>query len=269
MGILTESKIRLELRNKNLEETKTYFVEEGTIVTPSAKSYLSDHKITLIIGENAKENKGNKENNQDELLKSEPKKEDRSYLPEFKAPKQYESIYGGHYDKKPEHMTSLHGMKLVNKDHPKICFRGKIDSFIANIVKSQFVLYNLGYQKAANDLEEVVAYVREILRSEVLNIDFEDTLLLGMDSDEIRARSHRPKEYYGINHFAPSFSHGEAVAQLNILRTLVREVELSAYNAFKDENGIPTRNDIIQALNRLSSLFYVMMFMVLTKDVKN
>ena len=46
----------------------------------------------------------------------------------------------------------------------------------------------------------------------------------------------------------------------------MREVEIAAYTAFKDENGVPTRGDIARALNRLSSLFYVMMFRAKTGE---
>jgi ethanolamine utilization cobalamin adenosyltransferase len=49
------------------------------------------------------------------------------------------------------------------------------------------------------------------------------------------------------------------MAQLNILRTQVRELELMAMDAFYVGEGKVEREDIIQALNRLSSLIYVLM----------
>ena len=58
------------------------------------------------------------------------------------------------------------------------------------------------------------------------------------------------------------------VANLNKLRTLTRESELVAYRAFKDEYGQATREDLIRALNRLSSLFWIMMFKYLTDQYK-
>ena len=48
-------------------------------------------------------------------------------------------------------------------------------------------------------------------------------------------------------------------AYINKLRTLARKTELVAYNAFKDQNGNVDRNDIIQALNRMSSVFWIML----------
>jgi ethanolamine utilization cobalamin adenosyltransferase len=53
---------------------------------------------------------------------------------------------------------------------------------------------------------------------------------------------------------------GALAVGLNELRTLVRACELAAARAFEDENGNPSREDIITALNRLSSLFYVLIY---------
>jgi ethanolamine utilization cobalamin adenosyltransferase len=53
---------------------------------------------------------------------------------------------------------------------------------------------------------------------------------------------------------------GPLSVALNELRSLVRETELSAAEAFQDQIGNSGREDIIMALNRLSSLFYVLMF---------
>jgi ethanolamine utilization cobalamin adenosyltransferase len=47
---------------------------------------------------------------------------------------------------------------------------------------------------------------------------------------------------------------------LNELRAQVREAELSAARAFSEPDGACSREDIVMALNRLSSLFYVLMF---------
>ena len=43
------------------------------------------------------------------------------------------------------------------------------------------------------------------------------------------------------------------------MRTVVRQTELAAYRAFRDENGGVTRGDMILGLNRLSSLLWIMM----------
>ena len=85
---------------------------------------------------------------------------------------------------------------------------------------------------------------------------------------ELREHSHHPSKYYGIRHFLPNYKQGEMVAYLNKLRTLTRETELIAYKAFKDEYGQVSREDIIKSFNRLSSLFWIMMFKYLAGKYK-
>lgn len=267
MSVLTEAALRLELRAEDLDALDIFRVESGTIVTPSAKAFLSDHKIDLVVGEKKvlSNPRGDKPPEAKAVLLP-ASVETESNLPAFMPPKRYESVNGGYYDEKPEHMTAIRGPKLVNKDHPIIRFRGKIDSLEARVLEVQLALQKAGMKKAVADLDEVLAYIREILRCEVLDKNLEDRMLLGMDSDEIRVRSHTPKKYYGMNHFAAGLEHGEAVVLLNTLRTIVREAELAAYDAFKGEYGVPSRTDLLKGLNRLSSLFYVMMFKALAKE---
>ena len=102
------------------------------------------------------------------------------------------------------------------------------------------------------------------MRCEVLSEPLEDFSLQGMTEKDLREKSHNPKKYFGIGHEMPTYEMGEIVAALNILRTLTRETELSAYEAFKGEYGQVEREDLIRALNRLSSVFWIMIFKVRT-----
>ena len=47
---------------------------------------------------------------------------------------------------------------------------------------------------------------------------------------------------------------------LNELKIITRETEISAYEAFKEKYCGVEREDIIRALNRLSSLFNIMIY---------
>lgn len=272
MHILTEAELRLRLKDEDLTQIKEWTVGEGTKLTPSAREFLTDHKIALVFSNEPPKEVFNMAHTQQHLHTTSPKnvseqsKDAPSNLPPFVPPQRYETMTGAYYDEKPEHMTALHGTKLVHKSHPVIRFRGQIDSLQARIVEVQLAMRKIGMHKLTEDLEKVLAYTKEILRCEVLHCPLSEQSFLDMSSDEIRARSHQPKQYYGIHHFATSADHGEAVVLLNTLRTRVREVELAAYDAFNDAYGIPQRMDIIQALNRLSSLFYIMMFRVHTKE---
>lgn len=262
MALLTEAELRSRLRDTDPEALREYRVPAGTIVTPAARAYLSDHKIELVVGDApaAKVSAPTGET---------PPPADNGNLPAFTSPKRYTSLTGGYFDEKPEHMTALRGTVLVEKDHPIIRLRGRLDSLDADVVSAQVAVQKLGMTRLVEDLGEVLAHIREILRCEVVGAELPDTPLLGMTGDEIHARSHTPKKYYGWSHFATGVEHGEAVAALNRLRAQTRETELVSYDAFKGAGGIPVREDLIRALNRLSSLFYVMMFRVLTKEYQS
>ena len=86
--------------------------------------------------------------------------------------------------------------------------------------------------------------------------------LWGLSEEEIHQRSHYPERYYGLGHILPHPDMGRWAAELNLLRTLVREVELCACRAFAslDGEGGVTRPDFIRVLNRLSSALYILTY---------
>ena len=269
MHILTESSLRNEFRDKNLKDLKEYKVEKGIIITPSAKSYLIENKIKLVVGDVTDQAELDDEHTETSNASVDVSSSNTNGLqntdvtfPEYR----YESLQGGVFDTKPEHMTHLYGNKLVNKNNPIIIFRGKVDSFESKILETQIRLDKLGVQKIVVDLIEILNYVKNILKCEMLNELLVEEDLLGMSSDELQEHSHFPQKFYGIEHFSPSYEHGEVVILLNSLRTSARELEIVAYEAFKNQEGVPTRDDIAKGLNRLSSLFYIMMFKVLNGE---
>ncbi|MBU5483163.1 cobalamin adenosyltransferase [Clostridium sp. MSJ-11] len=252
MSVITESEIRRRLKGKDVKEIKELKVLKGEIVTPSAKSFLSDNNIQLkyVDGE-------------EELKEVEEEKviiKENNY--------KFKTIYGGYLEDKPEHMTHLYGNVLVFKDHKRIILRGKIDSLESKILETQIICSKLGMTKIVNDLQEILDFVRNIIRCEVLNEKLEGFLLQGMTAEELRERSHNPQKYFGIGHFLPDHDMGEVVVALNSCRSLTRETELTAFSAFKNEYGDVEREDLIRGLNRLSSLFWIMMFKVRTGKYK-
>lgn len=165
---------------------------------------------------------------------------------------------------KPEHMTTLRGNELVYKDHPRIAFRGAMDSLESEIIKAQVTAFKHHLGSLYRDLEEIVTMLRRLIRCEVSGEPVGEVRLQGLSEKELREHSHHPSQYYGRKHFLPTAQHGEMVACLNYLRTQAREAELISYRAFKEENGEVSRVDIIRVLNRLSSLFWIMMFKYLS-----
>lgn len=243
MSVLTESKLRMELKKKDIKELK---INKMDIVTPSAKAYLSEKNIRLIIVDEEIP-KGN-----ESINTTKNNNEDRGIIPK------YERVEGGFYQEKPEFMTQLYGNKLVYKDHPIIVLRGKLDSFQAKILEVQILAHKNKKISLVKDLEDVLSMVRGVLRTEVLDEELKEITLLKMKEDEIKEMSHHPEKYFKKGHVFPNYEMGEIVVALNCLRTGIREVEIFALKAFKDRDGEVKRKDIMRCLNRLSSCFYVM-----------
>ena len=150
---------------------------------------------------------------------------------------------------KPEHMTHLNSETLVEKTHPRIVFRGKLDT-----LEAELILCQLAAGGRKTELEALLELTRRIIRSDVLDQPLAEGSLWGLSEGEIRKRSHFPQEYYGQPHFAPSAADGPAVARLNRARCAAREAELAAVAAF-----YPERVDLVRAMNRISSAIYLLM----------
>ena len=165
---------------------------------------------------------------------------------------------------KQEHTTHLLGAAVVGKTHPRIELRGRLDSLNAAIVRVQVGAREAGCAELEKDLEEAREKIGEILACEVRDVPCSELSLWGLTDEEIHARSHFPEHAYGIGHILPHPDMGRWAAELNLLRTLVREVELCASRAFDSREGIE-RPDIIKVLNRLSSAFYILTYKYLPK----
>ena len=159
---------------------------------------------------------------------------------------------------KGEGMTHLRANLLVPKTHPRIEFRGKLDSLMARFIGAQVLASEAGKDALCRDLGELLDYVRIILAGEVKDETLPEMHLLGLDSRGIRRASHQVKETLGIDHPIPDYRMGRICAALNELRTAVREAELAAARAFLSEDGSGTRMDIIEGMNRLSSCVYIL-----------
>lgn len=207
-------------------------VNKGQALTPGARDWLAAHKIQAVY----------------------PQGREEGNIP---SPATYRTLSGATLTEKPEHMTHLKGNILVSKDHPRIAFRGMIDALEAEILLTQRAAAD--YPKLVSELEEVLSFVRNFIRCDVLDEPLKDIKLCGYDAGQLRAYSHYPDKHLGQPHFLPAHTDPPALLAVNKLRTLVRQTELSAYAAFKDADGAVTRGDIILGLNRLSSLMWIMM----------
>ena len=216
-----ETAVRENLRNRNGK--RIFYLGKGDQLTSAARDWLSRERIEILPADQAK-------------------------------PDGYRLANGAMLTEKPEHMTHLNGDVLVSKTHPRIRFRGKLDTLEAELILCQITSVEL-----APMLGEILELSRRIIRSDVLEQPLKEEKICGMTPEELRKRSHFPQEFYGQPHFAPSAADGLVIARLNRARCAAREAELAAVEAFSDREGNPTRTDILQAMNRISSAIYLLM----------
>lgn len=216
-----EQAVRANIRNR--DGKRVYYLGKGDQLTSTARDFLRRERIEILPGSQAR-------------------------------PERYRLLSGGYAEEKPEHMTHLNGEVLVPKTHPRIRFRGKMDTLEAELILCQLVP---GAPEGA--LGEILDLSRKILRCDVLEEPLRQDTLCGLTQDEQRERSHMPQDYYGQPHFMPQASDGSVIAGLNRARCFAREAELTAVEAFSDREGNLLREDIPKALNRMSSMLYLLM----------
>lgn len=258
MKVITETELR-EIYKKNPFETYTIVYPEK--LTPAARQFLTDRKIKIIDSRDAKAGTIPAKNNATSgncAVKAAMKEPEKGYLLMDRC----EIV-----EEKPEAYTHLRGVKLVPKNCKRIKFRGMLDMLEAHFIKTIVDLREDGRSTLADDIAILFEYTKKVMRAEVLDEQLADIDYKGLSADEIREYSHNPEKYLGVRHFIPDPKYGKPMAVLNLLRTQVRQTETAAVDAFYDE---PTktvgRQDIITALNRMSSLVYIIMCKTLKEE---
>lgn len=252
MKVITEAILRDELR---ADEPEFYQIPDGKILSPAAREYLQQRKIRILT---AKQAAAEEAKAAAEEVPSMPAASEEAAAPAKPKYEDYET--GAYYMEKPEHMTQLYGNMLVVKNHPRIYFRGKLDSLQALVVLDQAILAEAGEnQKLIDDLNNILWVLREMMRCDVLDEEFRNEYIIGLNHAQLREHSHNPMKFYNIQQMTlPDYTMGKAYALLNQLRTAIRETEVAATEAFRVGQKY-TRGDIIEELNRLSSALHIMM----------
>ena len=219
--LYTEEAVRANIRNR--EGKRVFYLGKGDQLTSGARDWLQRERIPILPPSQAK-------------------------------PDRYRVLSGGFAEEKPEHMTHLNAETLVCKTHPRIRFRGKMDTLEAELLLASQTCTD--FQK---ELREILGLARKILRCDVLEEPLPEAPLCGLNEQEQRKRSHFPQDYYGQPHFMPEPDDGIQIAWLNRARCAAREAELAAAEAFSDRDGQMTREDLLRVLNRMSSMLYILM----------
>lgn len=257
--IVTEYELRA---NWHKTKDKVITLPQGSVITPSARDFIRSKGIDVQIEGNGilDLHKNNFSNAQQTTKRAKPFEEklNSSQESQSQSKRQLPSQAQTSPGVKPEHMTHLRVGALVIKTHPVIAYRGQLDLFQCELVEAQGFFAQEGEDDLVLKLEEIAAFARQLMVSEVKDEPFQWESLIGLTPAELRERSHHPKTYYGVEHSPLSYTHGKVVSKLHHLRAKSREVELYANRAFTDEDGNCSRTDLIQALNRLSSAFYIL-----------
>ena len=217
------SKKQVQDNLRNRDGKRVFYLGKEDILTSEARDYLTEQRIEILPAEQAK-------------------------------PERYRLLGGGFVTEKPEYMTHLRGDVWVPKTHPRIRFRGAVDTLEAHLLLCQQQVPEM-----QSPLQDILELARRLIRCDVLDEPVGEFTLCGLSQQEQRRRSHFPQEYYGIPHFMPSCQDKKEVLELNRVRCIARQTELAAMDAFCDREGQPTRPDILQALNRMSSMLYILM----------
>ncbi len=220
--LYSQENVRHNIRNR--QGRRVFYLGQGDSLTPSARDWLRQEKIEILPASLA-------------------------------APEQYVLENGASFVKKPEHFTHLRGNILVSKTHPVIAFRGAMDTLEAELLLTQQAVP----ETVKSQVGEVLALARNLLRWEVMEEPVQEAALCGLTQQQLREYSHRPQDFLGQPHFMPEAADGPAILQLNKARTAARAAELAATHAFVDAEGRATREDLLQALNRMSSMLYILM----------
>ena len=219
--LYNQEQVSANIRNR--EGKRVYYLRKGDQLTSDARDFLRRERIEILPAEQAR-------------------------------PEEYRLLNGGFLREKPEHMTHLNAEVLVEKSHPRILLRGKLDT-----LEAELILCQLTDRELEESVGEILALARNILRCEVLEEPLKVESLCGLTEEQLRKRSHFPQDYYGQPHFMPTAADGLAIARLNRARCAAREAELAAVNAFCSREGKVQRQDILRALNRMSSMLYILM----------
>ena len=218
------SKQAVQENLRNREGKRVFYLGKGDQLTSDARDFLNRERIEILSAAQAK-------------------------------PDSYRLLGGGSVQDKPEHMTHLNAQVLVSKTHRRIRFRGAMDCLEAELLLCMADAPG----EIQRQLEEILSLARNLIRWEVLEEPVQETLLCGMTQQQLRDRSHRPQDYYGQPHFMPAVTDPKLLLQVNRARCMARSAELAAVDAFSDRDGVITREDILRALNRMSSMLYLVM----------
>lgn len=174
---------------------------------------------------------------------------------------------------KASSMTHLGQHQLVAKNDAKLRVQGKLESAVAQVglvsaqAKANPQTNNDFIARYLRDLRVLlIGLLSAIKSSEVFS---QKLILADLNEEAIDKIAKNPLKYIGLDHFCSDGSQGVVVAQLDVLRTHIREVELEAAAVYMTHDFKVVRQDIMKTLNTLSHAVYVLMLFVAVSEKGN
>ena len=242
--VLSEDILKIKYRKEAFD---IFEIEKGTLLTPSAKQFLNEKGIRLVIkGEESpvstKQNEFGEET-EEKIIYEKPK---------------YVGKNGECYFEKPEYMTVVDGNVLISKNSKLISLRGKIDTFLAELLLNAKEIEQSSNNKLIKDIETVIKFIQNIIVAEKLDKILENQILLDSKTiKDIKEIIDNPKEYFKKGHLLEvSLNSDLTIHKLNRLRFLARELEIQAIDYFVEDYKV-NRKDLLEAFNVLSDVIYI------------
>ena len=185
--VLSEDILKIKYRKEPFD---VFEIEKGTLLTPSAKQFLNEKGIRLVIkGEESpvstKQNEFGEET-EEKIIYEKPK---------------YVGKNGECYFEKPEYMTVVDGNVLISKNSKLISLRGKIDTFLAELLLNTKEIEQSSNNKLIKDIETVIKFIQNIIVAEKLDKILENQILLDSKTiKDIKEIIDNTKEYFKNGH---------------------------------------------------------------------
>lgn len=252
MPIVTETQLRNQIRQP--QKGMTVRLPADARLSPSAQDFIKEWNMEVTF-------EGESVNLPDSKPIDSPAK------PAWDKPGEFPVVLTGDLPRcttcgmpvkpKPDHMTQLDSQHFAPKTHPRIRFRGKMDSLHALFLLVSALARREKRNRLAELLGTLAAYCREISSAEYNQRKVAPLEMDGKSDDELRKATHTPEESIGISHIVPGSQDPELLLWLNWLRSQVRETEIVALEAFTVyEATEPQEPELIKAVNRLSNAVY-------------
>ena len=248
--VLSEDILKIKYRKEPFD---VFEIEKGTLLTPSAKQFLNEKGIELVIkGEKTLVSIKNEEDNveaEEKILYEKPK---------------YVGKNGECYFEKPEHMTVVDGNILISKNSKLIALRGKIETFLAEVLLTgKEIGLTSNNDKLIRDIETIIKFVQNIMVAEKLDKILENQTFFDSKSiKDIKEIIENPKQQFKKGHLLEiSLNSDLTIHKLNRLRFLARELEIQAIDYFVEDYKL-SRKDLLEAFNILSDVIYIIILKV-------